>query len=207
MIAYPFNIEYEVIEPLVVISPTKMNVFYEAVENPVTISVPGVNSKDISISITNATYTKGKNQFLVTVNPRSAGLKSVITVSAKIDGKLRTIGNMEFRIKRIPPPIAKVAGITEGKLARSLLIAQTGVVAEMEDFDFELEYKVTRFNVSAVKNGYSVDERSENNRFTKAQIELMSGMARGTKIFINEIVAVGPDKTPKKLGGITITID
>jgi len=77
----------------------------------------------------------------------------------------------------------------------------------MEDFDFELEYKVTHFNVSCVKNGYSVDERSENNRFTDAQRELIKGLGRGQKVFINEIKAIGPDKISKPLGSITITID
>lgn len=203
----PFTLDYEVIEPLVVISPTKMNVFYEAVENPVTISVPGVNSKDISISITNAKYRKYKNEYLVTTKAGTAGLKSRITVFAQTESGKRKMGTMDFRIKRIPPPIAKVGGINEGKLNKGLLLAQTGIVAEMEDFDFELEYKVFQFNVSAVKNGYNIDEASKSNRFTKAQQDLIKGLTRGSKVFINDIKAIGPDKRSKKLGSITITLD
>lgn len=207
MRTFPFTLDYEVIAPMVVISPTKMNVFYEAVENPVIISVPGVNSKDLKISVSNGKYRKVRNEFLVTVNPRTAGKNSRITVTATIDGKARKMGYMDFRIKRIPPPVAKVGGINEGKLRKSLLLAQTGVVAEMEDFDFELEYKVTRFNVSAVINGYSQDASSPNNRFTDEQITLMKSLTRGAKVYINGIVARGPDKVPKKLGSITITLD
>ncbi|MBN2167319.1 MAG: gliding motility protein GldM [Marinilabiliaceae bacterium] len=207
MVERPFTLDYEVIEPMVVISPTKMNVFYEAVENPVTISVPGVNSNDLEIAITNAKYRKVKNQYLVRVNPRTAGAKSRITVFAKTENGKRSIGYMDFRIKRIPPPIAKVAGINEGTLRKGLLLAQTGIMAEMEDFDFELEYKVTRFNVSAVKKGYTIDEQSESNRFTKQQLELIGGLNRGDKVYINGISAKGPDNVPKKLGSITITID
>ena len=211
MIDRKFNIDYEVIEPMVVISATKMNVFYESVENPVTVSVPGVSSNDISISITNAKYRKVRGEYLVTVNPRSAGLKSRVTVSATIEGKRRTMGYMDFRIKRIPPPIAKVAGINEGKLGRNLLLAQTGVVAEFEDFDFELEYKVIQFTVSAVRNGYTVDEKSTNNRFTDQQKELIRGLSRGAKLSIIDIKAKKPgDPTSvpaTKLGGINITLD
>jgi len=204
---YPVKGEYEVIEPMVVISPTKMNVFYEGVVNPVSISVPGVSSKDIKASITNGRIVPRGNSFDVTVNQGTAGGKAIINVVAQIDGKSRSMGNMEFRIKRIPPPIAKVAGKNEGKIAKGLLIAQSGIFAEMEDFDFELEYNVTRFVVSTLKNGYIVDEPSTNNRFTDAQKLLINGCQRGTKVFISDIKAVGPDKVTKNLGSITITID
>jgi len=199
--------EYEVVEPLVVISPTKMNVFYEGVENPVTISVPGVNSKQLSINITNATYTKKGDEFLVKPNPGNAGGKALISVIADIEGKKQNVGSMEFRIKRIPPPIAKVGGINEGKLNRQRLLAESGVFAEMEDFDFQLEYIITRFNVSVMKGGYVIDEPSKNNRFTDAQKELIKGLGRGSKVFINDIKAVGPDKVTKSLGSITLTLD
>lgn len=203
-----FVLKYEVVEPMVVISPTKMNVFYEGVENPVKISVPGYSTSQLSVDIKNASYRKAGDEFLVTPNARTAGLKSTITVFAKEEGKApRKVGEMDFRIKRIPPPIAKVGGINEGKLAKARLIAESGVFAEMEDFDFELEYKVTRFVVSTVKGGYLQEEQSSTNRFTEAQRELIKGLGRGSKVIINDIKAQGPDKVTRSLGSITITID
>jgi gliding motility-associated protein GldM len=204
---YDIKDEYEVIAPMVVISPTKMNVFYEGVDNPVAISVPGANSNQLSVSMTNATFTKSGDGYLVRVKPGTAGGKSTISVTAEIDGKRRNLGSMDFRIKRIPPPIAKIAGKSEGKISKSLLLEQSGVFAVMEEFDFELEYNVTRFVVSAVKNGYSVDEPSTSNRFTPAQKELIKSLGRGGRVFITEIRAVGPDKVSKPLGGISLTID
>lgn len=199
---------YEVVEPMVVISPTKMNVFYEGVENPVLISVPGLTSSQLDISITNGPKPVRKgDEYMVKVNPGTAGGKSKVSVFATIDGKSQKVGEMDFRIKSIPPPIAKVGGINEGKINKNRLLAESGVFAEMEDFDFDIEYVVTRFNVSAIKNGYNVDEPSKNNRFTDAQKELVKGMARGTKVFVNEIKAVGPDKKTRSLGSVTLTID
>jgi hypothetical protein len=87
------------------------------------------------------------------------------------------------------------------------LLAESGVFAEMEDFDFQLEYVITRFNVSIMKGGYVIDEPSKNNRFTSAQMELIKGLGRGSKVFINDIKAVGPDKVTKSLGSITLTLD
>ncbi|MFT3737340.1 MAG: gliding motility protein GldM [Breznakibacter sp.] len=199
--------EYEVVDPMVVISPTKMNVFYEGVENPVMVSVPGLTSSQLDIEVTNATRYKKGDEYYVKVNPGTAGLKAKVNVIAKIDGKTQRMDGLEFRIKRLPAPIAKVAGINEGKINKNRLLAETGVFAEMEDFDFALEYVVTRFNVSAIKNGYNVDESSKSNRFTPAQTELIKGLSRGSKVFINDIKAVGPDKVTKSLGSITLTLD
>jgi hypothetical protein len=44
----PFETEYEVAAPSLVVSPTKMNVFYRGVDNPVSVSVAGYSDKDIA---------------------------------------------------------------------------------------------------------------------------------------------------------------
>ena len=205
---YTIKDKYRVIKPNVVISPVKMNVFYESVDNPVKISVPGVPSGDLMVSITNCSKRKSGDIFIVRPNPGKAGLKSTVTVSAKINGKVRRIGSSEFRIKRVPDPIAMVAGKTDGKIKKNLLLAQRAVFAEMgDDFDFDLEFKVTGFTVSIIKGGYLQDARSRSNKFTQEQMDLIKTVGRGGRVFIEGIKAVGPDKTPRKLNSITFIVD
>ncbi len=205
---YPIKDNYRVIKPSVVISAIKMNVFYGSVDNPVEISVPGVTSKDLSVTISNCTYRKKGNVYVVNPKPGKAGLKAIVTVSAKNNGKTRRIGSKEFRIKRVPDPVAMVAGKKEGKISKNLLKAQQAVFAEMgDDFDFDLEFRVTGFTVSIIKGGYLQDERSKNNKFTQAQKDLIGSVGRGSRVFIEGIRAVGPDKTTRKLNPITFTID
>jgi gliding motility-associated protein GldM len=203
----PIKGEYIVTQPNVVISPTKMNVFYEGVQNPVEISVPGVNTADLKVSMTNVTPRKRGDEYIVTPKPGTAGKKSIIRVSANIDGKIQSIGSQEFRIKRVPDPVPVVAGKSDGKIGKNVLLAQAGVFAEMKDFDFELEYKVSRFNISVLKGGYIVDERSNSSRFTDAQKELIKTMSRGSKVSIEDIRAKGPDGSTRKLGTITFILD
>jgi len=205
---YKIKDSYRVIKPNVVISPVKMNVFYESVDNPVKISVPGVPSNDLIVSISNCSKRKTGDLYIVRPNPGKAGLKSIVTVSAKINGKVRRIGSGEFRIKRVPDPVAMVAGKKEGKIRKNLLLAQRAVFAEMgEDFDFDLSFRVTGFTVSIIKGGYLQDSRSSNNKFTKEQMNLIKSVGRGGRVFIENIRAVGPDKTPRKLNTITFIID
>ncbi len=205
---YSIKDKYRVIKPSVVISAVKMNVFYESVDNPVEISVPGVTSKDLSVKISNCTFRKSGNVYVVRPRPGKAGLKSIVTVSAKINNKIRRIGSGEFRIKRVPDPIAMVAGKKEGKISKQYLIAQQAVFAEMgDDFDFDLEFRVTGFTVATIKGGYLQEKRSKNNKFTQEQMNLINGVGRGSKIFIEEIRAIGPDRKTRKLNIITFTID
>ena len=205
---YTIKDKYRVIKPNVVISPVKMNVFYEGVDNPVKISVPGVPSSDLIVSISNCTKRKVGDLFIVRPQANKAGMKAIVTVSANIKGKTRRIGSGEFRIKPVPDPVAKIAGISSGKIRKGTLLAQEAVFAEMgDDFDFDLEFKVTRFTVSIIKGGYVQDARSNNNRLTSEQKELMRSVKRGGRVIIEDIRAVGPDKRTRKLNSIALTID
>nr|WP_321453692.1 gliding motility protein GldM [uncultured Carboxylicivirga sp.] len=206
---YPISHEYEVVQPNVVISPTKMNVFYEALDNPVEISVPGIASSQIKVSMTNASYNKKGNEFIVKPKAGKAGGKSIITVSAEINGQTRRLGSQEFRIKRVPDPIAQVGGLGDGdKIRKNLLLAAGYVIAEMgEDFDFDLKFKVTQFSIGTYRKGFYTSETSQSNKFTEAQENLLKGTSRGSKVYIEDIRAVGPDGRTRKLGSITFTID
>ncbi|MCU4174483.1 gliding motility protein GldM [Carboxylicivirga sp. N1Y90] len=200
--------EYEVIQPNVVISPVKMNVFYEALENPVEISVPGVTGSQLKISMTNATFRKKGDEYIVKPKAGMAGAKSIVTVSAEINGRTRRLGSQEFRIKKVPDPIAMVAGKREGKIRKGTLLAQGGVFAEMgDDFDFDLKFKVTQFNVATIKNGFYVDKPSKSNKITEEQLDLIRGVGRGSRVVFEDIRAVGPDGRTRKLGSITFMID
>ncbi len=206
-IKYPIEDEYQVVKPNAVISPIKMNVFYEGVDNPVAISVPGVASRDLRISMSNVKHRMSGANYIVTPNPGTAGKQSVVSVNAQLDGKNKFIGQQEFRIKRVPDPVPVVAGQTGGKIGKSILVAQAAVFAEMKDFDFELKYDITRFSISVIKNGYSVDERSESGRITEQQKELIKGMGPGSKVSFEGIRAKGPGGDTRDLGTMTFVLD
>jgi len=205
---YPVKGSYQVVQPNVVISPTKMNVLYEGVENPVEISVPGVPSDRLSISMSNVDRKRKGDEFILKPRPRSAGKKCIISVSADIDGKTHRLGSNEFRIKRVPDPYPIVANKRDGKIGKNILKAQFGVIATMgEDFDFDLKFTVTGFTIAAIKKGFYQSEASKSYRFTDAQLDFIDGLGRGEKLFIEEIRAVGPDGSTRKLASMTFTID
>lgn len=202
--SYPFEAEYQVAEASAVISPTKMNVFYLGVDNPVDISVPGVPADKVKPSITNGNIAKSGKGYIV--RPRMLG-NAFVSVQAEIDGKWKNMGNMEFRVKKVPDPVAKVAGRKGGLIDKNLLAAQLVVQADMENFDFDLKFQVTEFKVSATQGGFLKDEISRSNRLTPAQLDIIRNLSKGQKVYFEDIKAVGPDGTVRDLATLVYKIN
>lgn len=200
-----FKRDYQIAKPNLVVSPTKMNVFYVGVDNPVSISIAGVPGNKISPSITNGTIRKQTDGEYI-VNPKRPG-NSLISVRAEIDGVSKNMGVSPFRVKALPDPTIQVAGKKGGKIQRNVFAAQAGVFAVMEDFDFDLEFKIIEFTVSTTdRGGYFIGQSTKGNLFTKAQKDLMKDLRRGQRVNIEDVKAIGPDGSVRNLAPIVFEI-
>jgi gliding motility-associated protein GldM len=206
ILKFPFNNEYQVAQGSVVISPTKMNVFYIGVENPVEISVPGVAMDKIfpSISGGGGSLRKAQKGYIVTVSSPTNDCN--ISVGAEINGNRRSMGSMKFRVKRVPDPVAMVAGQKGGDIAKTKLVSQTGVSAVLENFDFDLKFNIVKFTVSANIDGFTQDAPCSGSRFSPKALEIMQKQKRGQKVYIEDVMAKGPDGTTRKLGTLTFKL-
>ncbi|MFI2742949.1 gliding motility protein GldM [Zhouia sp. PK063] len=123
-----------------VISADKMNVVYRGVENPMTVSVPGVADNNVNANASGLSHVSGSKY----VMRPGAGRTVKINVSAKIDDQTIS-SSQEFRIKDIPRPTGTVRGESgDIKMPRNNLEIST-ISAELEDFDFELNLAVSGF--------------------------------------------------------------
>ncbi|MEA3445656.1 MAG: gliding motility protein GldM [Bacteroidota bacterium] len=205
LMRYPFEADYQVGDIGLVVSPTKMNVFYIGVENPVDISVPGVPKENIIASMTNGTIKEDKKNGGWVVRPKRGDLKgknTKITVNAEIDGKKRNMGSVSFRVKMVPDPVAKVNMSKGGIIRRDILLAQTGVFAEIENFDFEMPFRVIAFDITAIQKGFEVVESSNSNKFSSSQRELLKRLRRGDKVNFENIKAKGSDGIKRSLSSL-----
>lgn len=199
-----FSKKYIVAEPNVVVSPTKMNVFYVGVDNPVSISAPGFSSDRIRASMTNGKLTKKGNNYIA--EPKVAFRDAMVRVEAQFDDGWRALKTVPFRVKPIPDPVAKVADMSGGKIKKNLLMAQSGVDAVMDNFDFDLTFKITGFTVSTIVKGFTVDQTSRSDGFTTEQMRLFRNLKRNQKVYIEDIRAVGPDGVTRNLPTISFRI-
>jgi len=205
---YPFESLYQVGLPSVTISPTKMNVLYQSLPNPISIGVPGVAIQNIRPVVTNGKIEKKDNEWFVypdELDPN--GRKTKIEVFAKMGQQERSMGFMNFRVKEVPPPIATVAGKTSGNLRKEDLVAELGVFAELKDFDFDMKYTITKFDVSISGSGSFVNTwKSTSNRFTDDQKKQFKQLSQGSIIYIDNISARGDNGVVKDLTPITFKI-
>ena len=182
--------------PMAAISLTAMNVIYLGVDNPVDIAVSGVPSDKVRVSITNGTIVRIGNSYII--RPKTLQ-NAIVSVEALINGKWENVKNMDFRVKRVPDPVASIGGKKSGLIQKDFLSAQDKVSVLMENFDFNLQFIVTEFTVSINVDGVSKDLHSKSNKFTPEQKELINKASSGQKIYFIDIKCVGPDGNIREL--------
>lgn len=69
----------------------------------------------------------------------------------------------------------------------------------MESFDFDVEVRVKRFNVTVTKGGTFVEQSSSSNMVTANMKELFRSVGRGSVVYIEDIVVSMPDGTERAL--------
>jgi gliding motility-associated protein GldM len=206
--SYSFENEYIVAKPSATVSADKMNVFYIGVDNPVTVSVPGVANESVTPSISIGNMKKlGGGKYIVRVDNATAGAKAIVSINANFDGKTKSMGKPEFRVKRVPNPVPSIGGVEDGALIdKSRITTAGGIVAQLKDFDFELVMFVTSFTMQTIKGGdLSPKLLSKGNKFTTEMLSMISQAKRGQKFWFENITAKAPDGN-RKLPSINLTI-
>ena len=140
---FPVEGSFNVAPPSVVISPTKMNVLYRGVDNPLEISVPGVDPSNLIVSGTGV--KKSGSGYMADVT-RNKGGELKISVSVREGDKTKNMGSKVFRVKNLPDAAGSIFGKTEGLMSANL-IKKAKVEAKFNNFDFELPLKVTSFQI------------------------------------------------------------
>lgn len=205
---YPFSADYIVAPPSLTVAPLKMNILYSGLKNPLAISSPGIPSEQISPSITKGKIIKGANGTWEVEVP-SGERTTTISAAALVDGKSLPLGSFEFRIKRVPDPIAKIADLTDGTIDKNRLLASRAIIPEMIDFDFEgfhfeiVSYELTTYRGSELQRTGTV----KGNQFTEAVTNLIKGAGRGQRLYFERIQAKGPDGTMRTLNPINLEIN
>ena len=190
---YPFQTSYTVAPPSANVTPTKMNVMYKGLENPIAISAPGFTANQINVNVTNGELVKRNGEYFV--KPGNNGNVTTVTVSTMIDGKKMILDNCDFRLIRTPDPIPVLNGKTNDKFTREEVLAAGGFVLTMPDFDFEgYHSQIISYEVSTIVAGYLKSVKGIQGRtFNKDVEELVKSARRGQRITIENIRVKSPD--------------
>lgn len=195
---------YQVARPSAVVSPDKMNVLYIGVNNPLSVSAAGTPTDKVKVSMTGGSLSGSGGKYNARVS--SPGTAR-ISISAEVaPGKIQTLSTTEFRVKRIPDPIAKFAGKTGGSMATVALKAQNAIFAKLDNFDFDANFKVTKFTMIIAKpRADAIVLSTSGGQLSSSMKSALNGITPGTRVIFDNIVAVGPDGTSRQLNAVALT--
>lgn len=203
---YAFNSAYTVARPSAVVSAEKMNVFYIGLDNPVSVSVPGVPAEKVSVSMAGGTIVSaGKGKYNVRVG---APGEATINVIADLGGTRKPMGSFKYRIKKIPDPKGKVCGKTGGVVPKGQLIGAPFVIAELEDFLFEgVRYTVVGYKFSTVEGGFIKEYVINGSKLDASSIATIRKAKSNQKVFFEEIKAKGPAGDIRTLPSVILKLN
>lgn len=213
---HDFTSSYTVIDPTATVSATMMNVLYAGIDNPLSISVPGVAATSVSATMTNGSLQRSGDHWVA--RPTAIGQEAVVTVTATMDGRPMEMGKTRFRVRKLPDPTPFIMykdaqGYLEryrsgsGSIARATLRQSPGIEAAIDDELLNISFSVQSFETVFFDSmGNAAIEVSNGASFSSKQLERFARMRPGQRFFISRVKATGPDGVTRDLAPIEVIV-
>lgn len=207
-VSYPFETSYSVFRPTATVSATDMNVFYRGLKNNLSVSVPGVTNANVSVRVTNAKLSSvGGGKYIVDPGPSN---KCVVSVSAKIGDRTMNMGSYDYRVFKVPDPTPMVAGKQGGEsVSKDQLLNAGFVTATLKDFLMAgANFRVVSFTVSIKgASGIWESDACRGAVLCASAKQRLSRVSRGQRVLFEDIRAVGPEGSTRKLPTVVLRIN
>jgi gliding motility-associated protein GldM len=200
--------KYQVARPSAVVSPDNMNVIVAGVPNPFSVSAPGIPLGSIQVSMKNGTISGSGGKY--TVNSTSVGATAVITVTANIGGKVIGLGSTNFRVKKLPDPVAKFGNaLTGATLDADWLADQVALLAVPDpknDSGFSgVNYKILSWRLRVFSPGSGVRSATgSTGTLNSNALSALGSITAGGVVSFDNIQATGPDGVTRTISPITL---
>lgn len=214
---HDFKSQYNVIEPMATISPTMMNVLYAGIDNPISISVPGVPMTALTATMTNGALTRSGDHWIA--RPTKVGENAVINVTASVDGRSQNVGSMTFRIRKLPDPTAYISMKDASgnpvsykgspkRISKAALLGAEGLSASVDDGILDVAYTVVSFSTIFYDSmGNAIPEVSDGSKFSSRQKEQFRRLKNGQTFFISYVKAKGPDGITRDISPMQVVLN
>ena len=205
---YETEAEYSVFAPQAAISADELNVLYVGLPNPISVSVGGVDPKNVTVSVVGGGVSlraAKPGQFNALVPVRN-GNDCFIKVTAKLpDGRTVSMGDKKFKIRNVPKPVFKAGSVGfSGPISLSALKVQANAVAALDNFVYDgVKYDVLSYRFTCIGRRTNGPKIMTANGASLTPIQAyLKMLGPGDLIQFDQIKAIGPDKTPKFLDNV-----
>ena len=177
-----------------VISADQMKVVYRGLPNDLSISIPGIPNNKLKVRATNGNVRRKGSKFEAIPDGDKVGERMRIFVSGEINGATINAPGQDFRIKPLPPALGSIdlgerlGKFDSGDIQREYVPAGTIAAKFPNDFDYNLNVTVTRFNI---KVGSRAAIPISSNRIKDSRVirSYLENASRGDIIFVYNIEA------------------
>ena len=202
--SYQKTFQYEVGERSVAVSADKMNVFYIGVENPISVSAAGISSNELKVSASGggASIKKtGSNNYTVEVSTPTDDCRVNVSGGGLSDSK-------QFRVKRIPDPVARLSKSAGGSMGSGEFKAQGGVGAFLDNFDFDAKCQIQGFNLTRVpKRQDPISAVNPGGKYSDQASRLVEAAKPGDVYYFDNVKARCPgDAAGREINSLVFTI-
>jgi gliding motility-associated protein GldM len=207
---YPFDISYEGAAPGgFSVSPTKMNVLYIGVPNPLSITLGDAKPGSERVSISQGSISGKGNAWTATVS--SVGDAKITVAGTTPSGEAAKAQSANFRVKLIPDPIPTLGGdeplTTNGKGQKGTIKAKGGIVPLLKDFDFEARFNVISYDFYLTSGGELLPARDNSGpMYSGAVLNLVDRAKPNDMMVFDNIKVKGPDGKTRKIPGMSFQI-
>lgn len=220
--------EFTAFAPQASIEAIKLNVMYVNLENPITITVAGIDPKNVvprlvgckinyvtqvaeNVGMATNAVLRGSNGNYTVIIPSTKVSDVQIQVSAKLpDGRMKAMGTKNFRVKGIPDPTFKCGQVDfkSGTVELAKLKEAPAAQASLEGFVYEgVNYKIQSFKFTGISNqrGYLPPVIVQGARLDKIAGTL-SQLRKGDDVKFTDIIAIGPGNKTVLVTGVVATL-
>ena len=185
----------------VVVSLDAVKAFYESVPNPISVVINKCDTKDVSISCDNGNITaelKESGHYIIA--DMKTGSATII-ISKRRGNKIIEVGRETVQVKALPIPEVRLGGNKIGAfVTRKFLVEQVGLACAVIDFDYPVYLKVTKFNVTVIRNGITIfNEDNNSNKFNDATLKMFTTVQMNDHVIFSELYYAGASKVERQL--------
>ena len=201
--------EFTAFAPSAAISADALAVFYVGLENPISISVGGIDPSNYLVRIVNeqggptsAKIIGSKGRYKVSIAKRTDA-KVKIQVAVKLsDGRVKSMGDKVFKVNRVPDPRFRCGGVEfKGSVNANALKYQQAATAVLDGFVYEgVKFRVTGYKFMAVGRRTNGPKFAKSGSADLGPIKaILDQLGPGDLMTFTDITAIGPDGTERLL--------
>jgi len=191
---------------LAAVSADRMNILYVGVDNLLTVAAENVSQKSLVVRASKGTLTREFDNHYVYI-PRETGMIDILLYK-KEKGKERLIRKVPFRVQLLPEPTAFVGNKKGGVITKQALIAPGGLIARLENSDFEATFRIDKFTVCILYQT-DCDTKTIDNvgyRFNKDILAAFENLKKDDRVIIKNIYSTWPSGHSAELNPILFNI-